>query len=241
VDTSPRALAIVASSSLLVAAALTYSLIASAPAALVAGGFAAAVPVSALRARRDEGRSATREAWPSIIEEIRLQCGAVGRSIPQALFDAGRRTSQEMRRAFAAAEKEWSRSTDFSRALTALKEGLSDPTADAVCETLVVANELGGTDVDARLAALAEDRRLDAEGRKDARSKQAGVRFSRRFVLLVPAGMAVAGMSIGEGRAAYTTPFGQLAVVVGIGAVFSCWMWAGRMMHLPEEKRVFGG
>jgi tight adherence protein B len=58
-------------------------------------------------------------------------------------------------------------------------------------------------------------------------------------VLIVPAGMALAGMSVGTGRAAYQTPMGQLLVVVAIGLVVACWVWAGRIMQLPEERRVF--
>ena len=38
-----------------------------------------------------------------------------------------------------------------------------------------------------------------------SQAKQAGVRFARRFVLIVPVGMAVAGLSIGTGREAYRT------------------------------------
>jgi hypothetical protein len=35
---------------------------------------------------------------------------------------------------------------------------------------------------------------------------QAGVRFARRFVLLVPLGVALVGLSVGNGRAAYAKP-----------------------------------
>jgi hypothetical protein len=34
---------------------------------------------------------------------------------------------------------------------------------------------------------------------------------------------------------------GQVAVVLGIAAVVVCWLWAGRLMRLPEEERVLGG
>src|SRR6185436_1637157 len=105
--------------------------------------------------------------------------------------------------------------------VTLLKNALADPTADATCETLLVAYEVGGSDLDRRLAALAEDRTLDLQGRKDARAKQAGVRFARRFVLVVPLGMTLAGLSIGTGRQAYQTPLGQLLVVVGLAFVAS--------------------
>lgn len=224
-----------------VAAAATYALFGGALPALVAGSFGATAPAASYRTRRERIRSEAREAWPRLIEEMRLQTNSLGRSIPQALFDVGRRAPEELRPAFAAAEREWLISTDFERTVAVLKERLADPTADAACETLLVAHEVGGSDIDRRLAALAEDRVQDLQGRKDARAKQAGVRFARRFVLIVPAGMALAGLSIGTGRSAYQTPLGQLLVVTGIAVVLGCWMWAGRLLRLPAEERVFYG
>jgi tight adherence protein B len=52
--------------------------------------------------------------------------------------------------------------------------------------------------------------------------------------------MAFAGLSIGTGRAAYRTAMGQVAIVIGILAIVACWLWAGMLMRLPEEERVFG-
>jgi tight adherence protein B len=209
--------------------------------AVVAGGFAASFPIATYRSRRETRRTAARHAWPRMIEELRLLTGSLGRSIPQALFEVGRRGPVEMRAAFAAAEREWLITTDFERTIAVLKARLADPTADATCETLLVAHEVGGSDLDRRLAALAEDRIQDVQGRKDALAKQAGVRFARRFVLIVPLGMALAGLSIGSGRAAYQTPLGQLAVVVSLACIVGCWVWAGRLLRLPEERRVLGG
>jgi tight adherence protein B len=144
-----------------------------------------------------------------------------------------------MRAAFRQAEREWLISTDFARTTHVLKEQLADPTADIICETLLLAHGIGGNDVDRRLAALAEDRQMDLHCRKDARSKQAGVKFARRFVLIVPIGMAFAGLSIGNGRAAYATPQGQLGVAAGLFTLAACWWWAGRLIRMPEEQRVF--
>jgi tight adherence protein B len=174
-----------------------------------------------------------------MIEEIRIQTVSLGRSIPQALFDVGRRAPVELRPAFDAAHREWLVSTNFDRTLRVLKSRLADPTADAVCETLLIAHELGGADVARRLAALADDRRQDLQNRKDARAKQAGTRFARRFVLIVPLGMALAGLTIGPGRAAYQTPVGQAGVLLALAIIMGCWLWAGRLMRLPEERRIF--
>lgn len=223
-----------------VSAALTFAVFGSLVAAVVAAGFVAALPAGSCRARRQHAQQSARDAWPRLIEEIRLQTGALGRSVPQALFDVGQRGPSALRPAFEAAHREWVMSTDFSRTVAVLKDGLADATADAVCETLLVAHDLGGRDLDQRLEALIEDRIVELEGRKEARAKQAGVRFARRFVLLVPLGMALSGLSIGNGRAAYGTPEGQLAAVAGIVMVVACWVWAGRLMRLPAEDRVFG-
>ncbi|HEY4377240.1 MAG TPA: hypothetical protein VGM93_08775, partial [Acidimicrobiales bacterium] len=208
--------------------------------ALVTGGFAATFPVATYRSRRRARRTKAQEAWPRMIEEIRLLTGSLGRSIPQAILDAGLRGPDELRPAFRAAQREWLLSTDFARTLRVLKAHLADPTADAACETLLVAHEIGGTDLDGRLEALAADRLQDAQGRKDAQAEQAGVRFARRFVLIVPLGMALAGMSVGNGRAAYQEPAAQAVVVAALAMVVGCWVWAGRIMRVPDEQRVFG-
>jgi len=222
-----------------VGSGLAFALFGGALPAVVAGVFAATFPIASYRTRRDKRRAEARESWPRMIEEIRLLTGSLGRSIPQALLEVGRRGPAELQAAFAAAEREWLISTDFARTTAVLKARLADPTADAACETLLVAHEVGGSDVERRLGALIEDRIQDLQGRKDARAKQAGVRFARRFVLVVPLGMALAGLSIGTGRIAYQTALGQSLVGAGLLVVVSCWMWAGRLMQLPEEERVF--
>jgi tight adherence protein B len=207
--------------------------------ALVLATFAGCAPLGAYRHRRTVRTALAEESWPAMIEEIRVLCGSAGRSIPQALLDVGLRGPGELRPAFEAARRTWALTTDFGATVGVLKDHLASPTADATCETLLVAHELGGSDFDRRLAELAEDRRTDVAGRKDARSKQAGVRFARRFVVVVPLGMAVAGMSLGNGRAAYQTATGQALVAVGLGLVVACWVWSGRILRMPTEERVF--
>jgi tight adherence protein B len=222
-----------------VGAGLAYAVFGGLLAPLVAGAVAATIPLAAARKRRADRRGAARESWPRMIEELRLLTTSVGRSVPQALFDVGRRGPEPMRPAFAAAHREWLMSTDFDRTVAVLKAQLADVTADAVCETLLIAHEMGGSDIDRRLAALVDDRIADLQGRKDAMAKQAGAKFARAFVVVVPIGMALVGLSVGEGRAAYASDAGQAAVIVAIAMMAICWWWAGRLLRLPEQERVF--
>jgi tight adherence protein B len=236
---APREFGAVAAALGVAGAAVGFTLFGTPVAALGGVLLGAAVPVASARARRQRARLRAAEAWPRLIEEVRVLTGSLGRSVPQALLEAGARAPEELRAAFAAARREWLLSTDFERTVGVLKARLADPAADATCETLLVAHEVGGTDLDRRLGALVEDRVLDVQGRKDGVARQAGARFARRFVLLVPLGMGLAGLSIGEGRAAYQTALGQAGVAVALAMVAACWVWAGRVMRLPEEPRVF--
>jgi tight adherence protein B len=203
------------------------------------GAFTGIIPIALYRHRRTVIRQKAAESWPRLIEEIRILTSSVGRSVPQALFEVGHAAPDELQPAFEAAQREWLLSTNFRRTLDILKDRLADPTVDATCETLLIAHELGGSDLDQRLAALAEDRRRDIHDRKDALAKQAGARFARWFVIIVPLGMAAAGLTIGNGKDAYMTPMGSFLIVVAIFLIAACWIAASIIMRLPDEERVF--
>ena len=224
---------------LVLGAALTFAIFGAIAPAIAVGLAAATAPLASYRVRRANRRARAQDAWPRMIEEIRILTSSLGRSIPQALFEVGRRAPDDMVPAFDAAHREWLISTDFERTLTVLKRGLADPTADATCETLLVAHTVGGSDLDRRLEALIEDRIQDTQGRKDARAKQAGARFARRFVVFAPFGMALAGMSVGNGRQAFQSATGQVLTSVAVLLIVGCWLWAGRILQVPEEERVF--
>jgi tight adherence protein B len=226
---------------LIVGAAFGWAIWGGIVAPLVVGLAGGGFPLAAARSRRAARREQARETWPRMIEEIRMQAVSLGRPIPEALLSVGLRGPEEMQPAFRAAQREWLISTDFDRTLEVLKGQLADPTADAVCETLLIAHEIGGTDIERRLRALIEDRVQDQQGRKDARAKQAGARFARWFVLVVPVGMALVGLAIGDGRASYESASAQLMILGAFGLIAMCWVWAGFLMRLPDEERVFAG
>ena len=240
-DVRPREFVFVAAALFILGAAVAFALFGGIVPAVAIGGFAASAQVGSHRSRRRRRRDKAREAWPAMIEEIRLLTGSLGRPVPQAVLEVGLRGPAELRAAFAGAQREWLLTTDFERTIAVLKAQLADATADAACETMLVAHEVGGTELDRRLAALAEDRAADVQGRKDSQARQAGVRFARWFTLLVPCGMALAGLTIGNGRDAYRTSAGQLVAAAGVAMVVVCWLWAGRIMRLPDEERVFDG
>ncbi len=57
--------------------------------ALVTAAFTGTFPLAAYRRRRRTRMDKAAQAWPSLIEEIRVLTASAGRSVPQALFEAG--------------------------------------------------------------------------------------------------------------------------------------------------------
>ncbi|MFV0317950.1 MAG: type II secretion system F family protein [Microthrixaceae bacterium] len=205
---------------------------------LVAGVVVAGTPAAVWRRRSVRNREAVAQAWPRMIEEIRIRVGSLGQSIPQALLECEANAPESLRSGFEAARREWNLTTDFPRTVRILKDLFADPTADAVCETLLVVHEVGG-DLDERLDTLAADRRRAQHDRREAAARQAGARVARLFVIIVPAGMAAAGLSLGDGAAAYRSITGQIATAAAVVMIALCWWWAGRIMTTPVEQRVF--
>ncbi|MGI9600476.1 MAG: type II secretion system F family protein [Acidimicrobiales bacterium] len=222
-----------------VSASVGYALFGGAAPTIVAAACGAAIPLLIHRQRRSARRRAAHRAWPSMIEEIRILTGPVGLSIPQALLEVGAGSPEQLRWAFEAGGREWSLSTDFDRTIRVLKDELADPTADVTLETLLVAHEVGGIGLGRRLADLAEDRAGEIAANQDATARLAGARFARLFVLIVPMGMTMAGLSLGTGRQAYSTTAGQALVVAALVMIGICWLWASHFLRIPEPRRVF--
>jgi hypothetical protein len=64
--------------------AAAYALFGGIIPSLVAGGFAGCTPLASYRLRRRNRMAAAQEAWPRMIEEIRVLTGSLGRSVPEA-------------------------------------------------------------------------------------------------------------------------------------------------------------
>ncbi len=176
-------------------------------------------------------------AWPLVLEETRVRVSGSGQSLPAALFESGHTTALGPH--LAAAGTTWGISTNFEKALKTLRSRVADPVTDSVVETLLAVYLAGAVNCDQRLSALIADRRDDLDARREAEARRSGVEFSRRFVLAVPAAMALVASLFGSGRQAFTTSTGQQLTVVAIATTAACWLWSGRLSRIPDRPRVF--
>jgi pilus assembly protein CpaF len=199
-------------------------------------GSAAGFPVASARARRPGG--STRPGTRGRDDRGAAPPGRQPRPVdPAGAVRRRPRGPEEMQPAFAAAQREWLISTDFDRTLAVLKAAAGRP--DRRRGVRDAADRARGRRHRRRppSAALIEDRIQDLQGRKDARAKQAGARFARWFVLIVPLGMALVGQSIGRGGARTARP-ARSCRDPGRARASSrlCWLWAGGSCGCPRRS-----
>ena len=88
-DVSVRQFVLVTGALTALGAVAGLALFGGAMPALVVALCAGAAPLASYRVRRQRLRATAQEAWPRLIEEIRIRTSGLGRSVPQALFEAG--------------------------------------------------------------------------------------------------------------------------------------------------------
>ncbi|MEX2533319.1 MAG: hypothetical protein WD360_05095 [Nitriliruptoraceae bacterium] len=209
------------------------------PVALLAAMLGAGGGTAASKRMGEQQNRLLRDTWPQLLDTVRVDLTLTQVPLGDALFGAARRLPRPLSSRFVRAEREWVNSVDLSRALAVLASDCDDPFTDVVCESLRTIAQVSARQMNRRLHDVATDLRITVRYAHDAQATLAGARFARRFVVIVPVVMALVGVWVGEGRAAYQTPTGQVVGGIALLVMLACWWWAGRLLKLPEPPRVF--
>lgn len=199
--------------------------------------FAFVLPVLLLRRLRRRRSVALRELWPEAIDNLASAVRA-GMSLPEGVSALSLRGPEPLRPPFARFSAAYRATGRFSACLDGLKEDLSDPVGDRICETLRVAREVGGSDVASVLRTLSELLRSDARTRAELEARQGWVVNAARLAVAAPWVVLLLLSSQTSTVHAFDSAGGT--VLLGVGAV-TCAV-AYRIMlkigQLPEERRV---
>jgi tight adherence protein B len=171
-----------------------------------------------------------------VIDEVRIRVCTLGEAIPHALFPASNGFGEKASSIFDRSRITWNLTGDFYLVCNLIADELADPKSTTVLQTMVLLHELASTSTESRLARLRDDRSWDLAAAKEAKAAMAGAIFARRFVLVVPIGMALAGAAIGGGRASFQTPAGISLSAIALGLLLLCWIWSTRLIGLPKVK-----
>jgi tight adherence protein B len=205
--------------------------------ALCFGAFGFALPVVVVRRARRRRLVALRDVWPDAIDHLTSAVRA-GMSMAEGLAALAEHGPVELRAPFARFAARYRTSGRFSDSLDSLKADLADPVGDRVCETLRVANAVGGSDLGRVLRTLSELLRTDARTRAELETRQGWVVNAARLAVAAPWVVLLLLGTQSSTLRAYDSGGGTVLLAVGAGVCVLAYRIMLRIGRLPDEPRV---
>jgi Flp pilus assembly protein TadB len=126
------------------------------------------------------------------------------------------------------------------QALRAFADDLDDATGDLVCAALILGAAKRGDGLARVLHDLAESVSADVRGRRQIEADRAKPRASARMVTLLSIGALVFFGLGGRFFAPYSTPLGQLILLVLLSCYGLLLWWLRRMAEIQPATRILG-
>ncbi len=206
--------------------------------ALAAGAVGLLAPFLAAGWRARAARRAHRGAWPDVVDHL-ISAVRSGASLPDAVASLAHAGPAGLRAAFAAFERDYGATGNFSVSVDALKERLADPTADRILEILRMAREVGGSELTAVLRNLSSYLRAESAIRGEAEARQSWVVNAAKLAVAAPWLVLVLLSTRPEAAAAYNSAGGGALIAGGVAVSFVAYRAMMRLARLPEERRWF--
>jgi tight adherence protein B len=232
----PVQLVLASGGAALIAGATVLTISSTWSVAAVFAVFGAVAPWLVLRRRVIRGRRERRELWPYVIDDLASGIRA-GLSLPEAVAAVAERGPLPMRPAFAVFANKYRATGSFSASIDVLAERLADPVADRVVEALLLAREVGGTDVGRLLRGLGQALRDDARARGEIEARQSWTVNGARLAVCAPWAVLLLLASRSRSIEVYDHPTGLLVLAIGGGLSALAYGLMRRIGKLPDEPR----
>jgi tight adherence protein B len=203
------------------------------------GALAATLPIH-IRASRSRKRTAmTAHAWPDVLAHIRSSVSG-GMTLPDAYISAASRVGGTFEETLAEVRRQVMYGDGFAAAMRHVRNRASDPTADRVTMTLIVANESGGHRVGEVLAALSASVAGESRLRQAHEAAMTEQRVTAGVALAAP--WVILALSIAtnpQAALAFSTAEGAVVVAIGLVLTISGWILSARIASLSDTPRMF--
>jgi len=218
---------------MLVAMALltvAIALVTSPELALVDGALVFALVLSSDRLGRDKLAEILTETWPEVLAETRERVVNIGESLPSALFGAASGFPADIALRFQKAHEDFTLQGDLGHAFAQSFSSLSDPATTEILATVVLVARDGATEAAHTLEVMAKDATRRRSLAREVKSRLAGARLARLFILAVPLALMLAGVAVSGGIAGYLTPTGYALCTLAVCTTAGCWAWSARYL-----------
>lgn len=189
-----------------------------------------------LPARRRSAREAVDPAlWPDVVDDMASAIKA-GLSLPQAVAQLAGHGPKALRSLFDRANSQYLETGDFPLAMVGLRRVACDPVADKFCAALVMAYQVGGSDLAGVLRTLSEVLRDDIRIRGEIAARQSWTVNGARLAVGAPWVTVLLLSTRGDAARVYSSPGGvrMLATCAVVSALaYGIMLRVGR---LPQER-----
>ena len=198
------------------------------------------LPYAHFSRQRAERLAAVHRAWPDGLREVLAHVNS-GATLPSAIEALADRGPEALQDAFARFPSQ-ARMLGVTPALEIIKEELADPASDKVIEVLILAQQFGGSSLQAVLRDLIETMVADQRTAEQIRTAGFEQRLEGMVVALAPWLILLFLATVPETyRSFYRSQEGRFVVIVAaIWAAFG-WLLMRVIARSPQEARVFGG
>lgn len=175
--------------------------------------------------------------WPELVDDLHSAIRA-GLSLPQAFSDLQRTAPESLRAAFEQALARYYSTSDFRAGLITFADCVNETAADNFVAALILASELGGTDLGKVLSALSESLRADQAVKQEIKARQSWTINGAKLAVAAPWLTTALLCTRAEARAVYFSSSGlRLLEFCLFISVLAYWlMW--RIGQLPRPARL---
>ncbi|MFZ1363206.1 MAG: type II secretion system F family protein [Candidatus Nanopelagicales bacterium] len=204
--------------------------------ALLAAGVSAMVPALLAKRRANAIALQVEAAWPDVIDSI-ISSVRAGMSLPESLCALASQGPEPLRASFSKFTSRYRTTANFEESVANLKAELSDPVGDRVCEALLAARDVGGTDLGRTMRSLGDFIRQDLRFRGEARARQSWTINGARLAVGAPWVVLILLCTRPGTTAAYATWTGTMIILISAAVTVLAYWLMMRLGSLPKQPR----
>lgn len=179
-------------------------------------------------------RSELASAWAGYLDQTRAKMLTTSRSLSYVMFEQDSAASPFLAELMQHGRREFENSGDLEKALHAVwYAGEDEEVTNYVCSALC--DSLGSTSsqIENHLSLISTTVRSRNELKQETKSRLAGVRTARAFIVIIPIGMALAGFSFAGSISPFLTPVSIVQMLTALAILTLCWFWSNKLMTFP--------
>ena len=175
--------------------------------------------------------------WPDVVDDVHSAIRA-GLSLPQAIESLGNNSPVNVRDIFRTSTEMYKRNGNFKRSMIFIGQKFNDPIADKFVGAMIIAHELGGTELGKLLSTLGESLRADESMRGEIKARQSWTVNGARLAIAAPWFIVLVLCMRADARGVYFSAQGvQLLLLCGLVTTFA-YLLMQKIGKLPPEPKV---